>query len=578
MTRPASPKSGNGRTRLRCAIYCRKSTEEGLDQEFNSLDAQRAACSAYIASQKHEGWIEIPTLYDDGGYSGGTMERPALQRLLSDIKDNKIDVVLTYKVDRLTRALSDFAKIVDVFDKHSVSFVSVTQQFNTTTSMGRLTLHVLLSFAQFEREVTGERIRDKIAASKAKGLWTGGCVSLGYDVKDRKLVVNPVEAETIRHIFRRYTELGSVRLLQAELTREGIKSKGRITRDGKPFGQNPLARGALYLMLQNPIYRGQIRHKDKVYPGEHEAIIDAALWKKVQATLEANRVRHELQPDSKAPSLLTGILYDYTGARLTPTHAFKKTGVRYRYYTSTPLITQGVEKVKGQRIPAEGLESLVIQRLAVWLSDANAVLSAFQHNHSETNPKPLIEKAKGLAREITDPTNSDRCQIVLGIVQRIDVHAERIEISLDGSRLGQRLSVEFLSSGPNGDRDNIALVIPVRLRRAGFEMRLVVDDRAAPANVSIPLVKLFVRALEIRDRLYGDPTLTIKDVARQVGIGSPYLTRLLRLAFLSPSITAAILDGVQPPELTARRLLDDTRLPLKWNEQSRALGFDVWSD
>ena len=262
-----NPRSG----RLRCAIYTRKSSEEGLEQEFNSLDAQREACEAYVRSQKHEGWQALPALYDDPGYSGGNMERPALKRLLADIAAKRIDVVVVYKVDRLTRSLADFAKIVEVFDASAVSFVSITQAFNTTTSMGRLTLNVLLSFAQFEREVTGERIRDKIAASKKKGLWMGGQPALGYDVKDRKLVVNEAEAETVRMIFRRYLDLGSVRELKAALDAEGMVSKHRTAADGSAYGGQSFSRGALYQMLQNRVYRGEIVHKGAAYPGEHPA-------------------------------------------------------------------------------------------------------------------------------------------------------------------------------------------------------------------------------------------------------------------------------------------------------------------
>jgi site-specific DNA recombinase len=263
-----------GGRKIRCAIYTRKSSEEGLEQEFNSLDAQREACEAFIKSQRHEGWSVLPQLYDDGGYSGGTMERPALKRLLADIAARRIDAVVVYKVDRLTRSLSDFAKIVEAFDAQSVSFVSVTQAFNTTTSMGRLTLNVLLSFAQFEREVTGERIRDKISASKKKGLWMGGQPPLGYDVKERKLVVNEAEAATVGRIFRRYLELGSVRALKATLDQEGVVSKLRAAADGSPYGGKSFSRGALYLMLQNRIYRGEIVHKGAAYPGEHARIVD----------------------------------------------------------------------------------------------------------------------------------------------------------------------------------------------------------------------------------------------------------------------------------------------------------------
>jgi site-specific DNA recombinase len=289
--------------RLRCAIYTRKSSEEGLEQDFNSLDAQREACEAYVASQRHEGWGVLPQMYDDGGFSGATMERPALQQLLADVAAGQIDVVVVYKVDRLTRSLSDFAKIVEIFDKRQVSFVSVTQAFNTTTSMGRLTLNVLLSFAQFEREVTGERIRDKIAASKRKGMWMGGQPPLGYDAKDRKLVVNEAEAEVVRHIFRRYCELKSVRLLKSELDPEGILSKVRLASDGSRYGGRPLARGALYLKLANRIYRGEIVHKGQSYPGDHAPIIDEPLWNEVQQILSANRVDRESGANTTEPSL-----------------------------------------------------------------------------------------------------------------------------------------------------------------------------------------------------------------------------------------------------------------------------------
>src|SRR5256886_997891 len=276
--------------KMRCAIYTRKSSEEGLEQAFNSLDAQREACAAFILSQKHEGWTVLPALYDDGGFSGGTMERPALKRLIADIEAGQIDVVVVYKVDRLTRALSDFAKLVEVFDRRGVSFVSITQQFNTTTSMGRLTLNVLLSFAQFEREVTGERIRDKIAASKKKGMWMGGMPPLGYDVKDRKLVVNKDEARTVVDIYRRYRVLKSVRDLRDELAGAGIRSKRRVRPDGTTYSGQKIARGALYLMLQNRIYRGEITHNGKSYPGEHPAIIDQPLWDEVQAVIAHNHV------------------------------------------------------------------------------------------------------------------------------------------------------------------------------------------------------------------------------------------------------------------------------------------------
>jgi len=370
----------------RCAIYTRKSSEEGLEQAFNSLDAQREACAAFIISQKHEGWMVLPMLYDDGGFSGGTMERPALKRLIADIEAGQIDVVVVYKVDRLTRALSDFAKLVEVFDRRGVSFVSITQQFNTTTSMGRLTLNVRLSFAQFEREVISEWVRDKVAASKKKGLWMGGTPPLGYDVKNRKLVVNETEAKTVVEIYRRYLTLKSVHALRDELTDSGIKSKRRLRPDGAEYGSQKFSRGALYLIIQNRLYLGEVTHKEQCYPGERLPIVEKPLWKQVQTVLAANRVDRATGVRTNHPSLLTGMVFDEAGELLTPTHAVKK-GTRYRYYVSTPLITgAGKKRSSGRRIPAGNLEGLAINRLRTFLTDPGAILDAIaSDSHAGSN-------------------------------------------------------------------------------------------------------------------------------------------------------------------------------------------------
>src|SRR5215467_2567978 len=337
MTRSLGSTRRHGR--VRCAIYTRKSSEEGLDQEFNSLQAQREACEAFINSQRHEGWVCLPAGYDDGGFSGATMDRPALQRLLADTTTGRVDTVVVYKIDRLTRSLADFAKIVEILDARGASFVSVTQQFNTTTSMGRLTLNVLLSFAQFEREVIGERIRDKIAASKRKGMWMGGVPPLGYRVQDRKLLVNESEAETVRSIFRGYAELGSVRSLKEELDARGINSKSWTSVSGRLRGGKPFSRGALYLILRNRTYLGEIVHNGRSHPGEHAPIIDQPLWDTVQAQLAGNTAERNAGTRIRQPSLLTGVLFDCSGNRMTPTHAIRK-GTRYRYYVSRPLITK----------------------------------------------------------------------------------------------------------------------------------------------------------------------------------------------------------------------------------------------
>jgi site-specific DNA recombinase len=568
--------------RLRCAIYTRKSSEEGLEQDFNSLDAQREACEAFIASQKREGWTLVSEMYDDGGFSGATMERPAFKRLLSDVSTGKIDVVVVYKVDRLTRSLSDFAKIVDIFDRHAVSFVSVTQQFNTTSSMGRLTLNILLSFAQFEREVTGERIRDKIAASKKKGMWMGGQPSLGYDVKDRRLIVNNAEAETVRHIFRRYTELKSVRELKENLDAAGIVSKVRTASDGSRYGGRPIARGALYLMLQNRIYRGEIVHKGKSYPGEHEAIVDEALWNSVQAILSENRVDRALGVAGREGSLLTGILLDAQGGRMSPTHANKR-GTRYRYYISRSLLDGSAKaKTQGQRIPAVVLESLVVCRIRGWLTDPAGILRAIQCAISDAvTQKRLIERARDLAKQDHDLGIEGLRAFMRASIVRVQVHVDHIDIVLDQDRVRRCLLDDAAEQAgpidnaqPEADRPVTTLSIPARLKRTGKEMRIVVSDRSEPTVPDTGLVRLLVRANAIRDQLLADRSLTFEDIAKSEGVVPSYATRLFRLTMLAPDIVNEILSGRHPPELTARRLMDDTRLPLDWNQQRQRLGFE----
>ena len=362
----------------RCAVYTRKSSEEGLEQEFNSLHAQREACEAFIKSQAGEGWRFIRTHYDDGGLSGATMERPALQRLMTDIDKGLVDAVVVYKVDRLTRSLADFAKMVEVFDARGVSFVAVTQQFNTTTSMGRLTLNVLLSFAQFEREVTGERIRDKIAASKRKGIWMGGLVPLGYEVRDRQLVINEAEATTVRHIFTRYCELGSVRLLKEELDRLSVRSKIRVSKDGVESGGQAFSRGALYTLLRNPIYAGEIRHKGVCHPGQHAPIIDRAMWDNVAKLLLEHSTGCGARNSGTKSCALIGKLFDESGEGLTPSHAVKGDR-RYRYYVSRSLMKGSAARVDGGwRLPSAEIERSIAAAAQSILDDQQTVISAIE--------------------------------------------------------------------------------------------------------------------------------------------------------------------------------------------------------
>jgi DNA invertase Pin-like site-specific DNA recombinase len=373
---------------VRCAVYTRKSSEEGLEQSFNSLDAQREACEAYILSQRHEGWQVLPARYDDGGFSGGNIQRPALKRLLDDVAAKRVDTVVVYKVDRLTRSLADFAKIVEQFDGQGVSFVSVTQQFNTTSSMGRLTLNVLLSFAQFEREMTGERIRDKIAASKRKGMWMGGVVPLGYDLDDRRLVLNPEEAKKVNHIFRAYLEQGCVSKLQIYLEEQRIKSKKRVSKTGNITGDGVFCRGALYLILQNRVYLGEIKHKDQSYPGQQPAIIDQELWDKVQEQLKSNLQSELRRANASDKSLLLGLLYDGEGNRFTPSYA-KKKGRRYRYYVSRALLKlRSNEQAGPTRLPAGEIEELVIAQVRNLLRSPQRLLEVFGGHTEKLNKNP----------------------------------------------------------------------------------------------------------------------------------------------------------------------------------------------
>ncbi len=563
-----------------CAVYTRKSSEEGLEQDFNSLDAQREACEAYIKSQAGEGWRLVKTRYDDGGISGGTMERPALKSLLADIESRSVDIVVVYKVDRLTRSLADFAKIVEVFDRAGASFVSVTQAFNTTTSMGRLTLNMLLSFAQFEREITGERIRDKIAASKKKGMWMGGNPPLGYDVGDRKLMVNEPEAETVRHIFRRHIALGSVRRLKQELDAVGILSKVRVAESGRRWGGKPFARGALYLLLQNRIYLGETVHKDKSYPGEHEGIVDRELWDAVQAKLMENRVERVNRGATGDPSLLASLLYDDLGNRMTPSHAVKN-GKRYRYYVSRPLITGSRTAAPGgRRIPAAEIERLVTDRVCTFLSNDAEIFEATQSGNREVAElKRLIERAAKLSKAWATLSPARTRSILRALIARVDLQATTVDIHLVPACLPDLLRGDPLDPPPASecaaDAERMTLSVPARFKRVGKETRMIINGTGQNETEAEPdpaLIKLIVTGHRLHEKLMSE-NLSIGDIAESEGVHHSYVSRLIRLAFLSPEITEAILDGRQPLDLTAAKLMQVSRLPLEWRAQRQALDF-----
>jgi DNA invertase Pin-like site-specific DNA recombinase len=408
--------------KLRCAVYTRKSTEEGLDQEFNSLDAQREACEAYVASQRQEGWLLVPDRYDDGGYSGGTLERPALRRLIVDIESRRVDIVMVYKIDRLSRSLMDFARLVEILDRNAVTFVSVTQSFNTTTSMGRLTLNMLLSFAQFEREVIGERIRDKFAASRRKGMWMGGWAPLGYDIRDRKLIINEAEASTVRMIFEGFARLGSGTALVKELATRNIVNK---------YGK-PIDKGYLYKLINNRVYLGEAVHKGTAYPGEHKAIVERRLWDRVHAVLKESPRKRAASTRAQTPALLKGLIFGPTGAAMTPTHA-RRRGRLYRYYVSTTVLKQGPEACPIRRIPAGEIERAVVDQLRVLLQTPEIIVRTWRAARQQD--PTIAERDVREALDRFDPLwdelfPAEQARIVQLLVERVDVAIAGIDIRL----------------------------------------------------------------------------------------------------------------------------------------------------
>jgi len=554
MTRPATNSTRRNGT-VRCAIYTRKSSEEGLEQEFNSLQAQREACEAFINSQRHEGWVCLPKAYDDGGFSGATIDRPALQQLLADLTAGRVDIVVVYKIDRLTRSLADFAKIVEILDARGASFVSVTQQFNTTTSMGRLTLNVLLSFAQFEREVIGERIRDKIAASKRKEMWMGGVPPLGYRARNCKLIIVEGEAEIVRFIFRRYAELGSVRLLKDELEARSIQSKLRTSASGRTSGGKPFARGALYLILRNRIYHGEIVHNEESYLGEHAPIIDQPLWDAVQAQLASNAAQRNDGGKTRQPSLLAGMLFDGDGNRMTPSHAVKK-GTRYRYYVSRSLITKDrTEGSAGMRVPAAEIEQLVTSRVRQWLLDRGSIYKATSARFPDpSTQRRLAARAEEIGKRWPEfPVTRSRA-VLAALIERIEVSVDQIEIRLRPRQLNALLDVAAAPIQGVIDDETEIVSVPIRLRRAGREIRMVINgtDPFAASKPDARLIKLLLKARRFNATLVGSDDVPFAALAEREGVSPSYFTRLVRLSYLAPDITHAILDGRQPRDLRYR--------------------------
>jgi DNA invertase Pin-like site-specific DNA recombinase len=555
-------------TAKRCAIYTRKSSEEGLEQDFNSLHAQREACEAFIKSQRSEGWRLIATAYDDGGLSGGTLERLSLQRLLSDIANGQVDTVVVYKVDRLTRSLADFAKLVELFDRHGVSFVAVTQQFNTTTSMGRLTLNILLSFAQFEREVTGERIRDKIAASKRRGMWMGGNLPLGYDVRERKLVINPAEAETVRSIYRLYRELGCVRRLQEDLDRRGIRSKVRLSEEGNRSGGCSFSRGALYTLLANPVYIGEIRHKSLRHPGQHDPILDRGVWEAVQKQLRMRAPDRKAGQGKEPSSYLIGKLFDEAGERLTPSHTVKG-GRRYRYYVSRPLVTGRASRApQGWRLPALEIERIVLGEVAKVLGDPGTITAALREVGVDTRRVPAaLDEADGLRRKLQ--SELERGPVLASLVERAELRQDAIGLTVT---LAPVIEADDATPRAAGAL-RIVRTVPLRIRRRGVEMRLIIDSPGTkPVQIDPVLLKTIARAHRWFKALANRQATSVAELARREGVNDRYIRSLIHLAFLAPRVVEAIVEGHQPADLTAKSLATRIDLPLEWQDQMQALG------
>jgi site-specific DNA recombinase len=535
--------AANERKFLRCAVYTRKSSEHGLEQDFNSLDAQREAAEAYIKSQAHEGWRLVKGRYDDGGLSGGTLERPALQSLLADIGARKVDIVVVYKVDRLTRSLADFAKLVELFEAHGVSFVAVTQQFNTTTSMGRLTLNVLLSFAQFERELAGERIRDKFAASRRKGMWMGGTIPLGYDVRDRKLVINEEEADRVRLIFRRYLAVGSVGNLRADLDQHGVRSKQRVLTSGRVFGGCSFGRGALYHLLQNRLYRGEVVHKGIAYPGEHKAIVDEELWNAVHDRLADNRItRRKSRVESGA--LLGGLIYDDRGNIMSPTYSLRR-GNRYRYYISSALLHDRRDEAGSlARVNADDVERLVVEVLRRELS------------------RPELS-TEGPSTGWGTETRS----LVRDTVERVVIQCNQLQII-------RKPAATSGSAASEEDREVPQLhVAPLPAPRRRARKEIIVPGRrgSSPRRMSYALILAIARAKSWMSDLRSGKYPDTSEVARRFQLSDAYVRRLLRFGYLAPDIIEAIVEGRQPRSMTVKRLLQG--IPFAWPDQRKAFGF-----
>lgn len=546
---------------IRCAIYTRKSSEEGLEQEFNSLHAQREACEAYVVSQRHEGWKALPNAYDDGGYSGGSMERPGLQRLLADIQAGLIDIVVVYKVDRLTRALGDFARMVEAFDARGVSFVSVTQAFNTTSSMGRLTLNVLLSFAQFEREVTGERIRDKIAASKKKGLWMGGFVPMGYAANGRTLTIVEGDAIIIRRVYARFLALGSILRLKDELDRDGIVTRAFTSASNRGWGARPFSLGHLRRILTNPVYAGEILHKGERFKALHPAIVATETFAAVQALLANGKRESRVRTGAAAINLLAGLISDADGRPFQTDHA-KKANRRYRYYVGQ---SDGEKRL---RVPAGEIESLVIQALATHLCDRAWLMATLMP--LDASPELIDDfdwEAAVCAAELRHVVSSRQRAMLLQLAERIVLRRDGLTITLKPDPFGVGL---WEDTRP--DSALVAIEVPARFVARGQKLHLVMPPQAGEgpqAPLDKAMIKTLARAVTWYDDLVTGKASSIREIADQEKVSERYVAQLLPLALLKPALVEAALEGAGSLTIANGDIAKGVVLPMAWESQER---------
>ena len=558
----------------RCAIYTRKSSEEGLEQDFNSLAAQREACEAYIRSQAHEGWKQLPDQFDDGGFSGGNMDRPALKQLIDLVSDGRVDIIVVYKIDRLTRSLTDFAKLAEVLEKQGVSFVSVTQQFNTTNSMGRLMLNVLLSFAQFEREITGERIRDKIAASKKKGMWMGGVPPMGYDVANRQLVVNEIDAATVRRVFALYLEEGTVSALLGRLERDDIRTAPRYSAKGNHYGNRPFTRGHLHKLLTNPIYIGRVPHKSVSHRGQHPGIIDKDTWDAVQAQLANNtqgaRVRGKRGPT--LTHLLEGLLFTEAAASFGFSTTKKGTR-RYRYYVEGANSDDAAREThQRRRLPAAEIEAAVVAGLRSILADHRGLIA---HLDLDAADVPVVlQSASRLMEALGGRLDVRLFELIRGMLRRVVVGSQHLRLVLSTAATGAALGIPPRSAlwpTNDGGEAEISVTVPLSATRRGRQTKLVLPGHSGPGRIDRSLVTAIVRAWDWADRLISGEVETMAEICADEGLSDTYVGQVLPLAFLSPEIVEVVLAGTQPAGLTANRLVWRDGLPPAWSVQCSSI-------